>query len=213
MCLPGMGAIMTGLSVLSSVVQGVTGYMGQKQAADAQVKYQERQSAENARVINATAAAANQDYINKSFQENVRQRQEEIAANNERENVMLQSAQARARAKVDAGASNINISSSPSIKGLINDFSVQEGRGLQNINTQREFELQQSQLNKESYRAQAQSAVNSIPRFIPSPVAQPSLLGTVFQTGASIAGSLNSYYSNRYTGRSSSVVPTTRIGR
>ena len=193
-----------------AIGSAVVGHIAQGQQADAQADFQKAQARENARVIEQTAQNANQDFIERSFQENVRQQQANVQAVNEKEARQLESLRARATAQTSSSAAGLDTSTN-SITGLLQDFSRQEAQGNFNIDTQREFDLQQSEVNKQSFRNQAISRVNSIPRFQASPIARPSAFATGLNATSGALGAFNSGISrNQFNSRSSSI-PNTRI--
>jgi len=159
------------VSIGLTAAQGVASYVGQSQMASQQAKA-------NA----ATARSVNESTRINLAQLGIQGQQERDAASQKAQEVQRERLKAEARARVSAGEAGV---SGLSVDALLNDYSKEESRYLESLETNMDYNQQQRDLEAQGIVAQGQSRINSMP--LPN---TPSLLGTALQIGA---GSLDAY--------------------
>lgn len=169
------------------VAQTVTGYLGQKQEADAQQKYQNK-------VYGETAKAATENYLRTVNSLNTRFQQDTAASSEAAMQNSVQAAQARGTATTAAGEAGVE---GNSVQLMLHDFSRIEASNNSNLYTNLQMEQQQIGDEMRSARAQAQS---QIAQAAPSPVHQPSLLGAALQIGTTAFDTVDRIHQVQRTG-------------
>jgi hypothetical protein len=171
-------------------LQALTGFAGQSQAAQAQQEYQEQLVAQREAQMAQNRALALQAYQHKVAQEQMLQRQADASATQALEDSAVQAAQAKATARVSAGEAGV---AGVSLEQLLADFDRQEALYRHSVQTQRGWELDQSAVNMEGYRQEAQSRIASVAPYVAAPVQMPSMLATGLQIGSSAFGAYDNY--------------------
>lgn len=160
--------------------QSVVGYMGEKQAAEDQQKYQNK-------VYSQTAKAATENYLHTLDSLNTRFTQDTSAASETAQQNAVAGAQARGTAATAAGEAGVE---GNSVQLLLHDFSRIEATNNANLYSNLLMEQQQMAEEAKSARAQAQSQVAQA---APSPVHQPSFLGAALQIGTTAFDTLDKF--------------------
>lgn len=181
MCPPAIAAAAGAVSSMSastmfavslglSAVQGVVGYMGQKQAAEAQAEAQVAN-------IRATRNAAATDMVHQTADLHVREGQERAATALRIQDARKQSAQAASTARATSESAGL------SFDMLTADYERQYASFADSQLSQLGWNLDQFERQKEGMQASAQGKVNSVPR---SPITQPNMFGAI--AGVASAG-------------------------
>lgn len=193
MCDP-TGGLATAIVIgATSIASGVTGYIGQKQAANAQQNYQNQQAKDQAIYRNQVAEQANKAFLDQSYQQNLRLQQEAAAATDQSTQLGKEAAQARARVRTAAGEAGV---SGLSVESLLADYQRQQDYAQQNIDTNLLYTQKQAAENIKGMRADAIGRVSGVRNYIPAPVQKPSLLGTIFDTTGNALSGMSNVYAN-----------------
>lgn len=187
MCEPVSTTTMFYTALAVSAASAGMSYMGQMQNAEAQAKYQEAQAAENARYMQENAELANNAYIDKTAQENLRLVQTEEAAGQEIEQVHAERLQKVGTAMATSEAAGL------SVNMLMGDYLRQEATYKNNVRRQLEMDYDQASMNMQGFRAEAQGRAASVRPYVASPVSTPSLLGTGLQIAGAGVSAYGSY--------------------
>jgi len=191
MCAPATLALAT--FALTAASAGAA-YYGQKQAADAQEKFQNEQAKQ-------TNIAANAAYNRNVEQEMIRVGQERDASAQrlfeERRNARRAASQARV-ASAEAGVSGL------SVDALQGQLALQEGETTQTINRNFNNVLTDSSFRLQGYRA---DAINQIASSRPAPVTQPSALAAGLQIGSGAMDAYSTYRREKLLERQSQFNP------
>lgn len=168
MCAP---MAMAGLTLALGVAQAGAGLAGQMAAYDAQAD----QYKENAKAANR-AAMVNYHFQNKRIQE------ERAAAALEKQDVAMQTREARERAFVAAGEAGV---SGFSVDNLLAEFTARGATYRNRVDQNLEMTTTQIQASKMGTQAQAESRINSVQRPTPPNFfdAGIRLLGSVVNAG------------------------------
>lgn len=193
MCDP-TGGIATAIVIAAtSIASGITSYAGQKKAANDQQKYQYQVAKDQAIYRNQVAEQANKSFIDQSYQQNLHLQQEAEAASDQTIQTGREAAQLRARVRTAAGEAGV---SGLSVQGLLADYQRQQDYANMNTQTNLLFSKKQAAENTKGMRADAISRVHGVRNYIPSPVQQPSLLGTIFDTAGNALSGASGAYAN-----------------
>lgn len=181
MCNP-LALVMAGLSIAG----GVANYAGQASAASQQAKYQNDLALARAQQINENNLISQQNYNNQMQQENLRQQELAAQANQEKDQSGLDALRKSSTAFTSAGEAGV---SGLSIDSLVSDYWVQDAYNRTNIDTNLGWKIDQSEMNKQSYRANAMGNVASIRPYVPEPVRYPSFLASAINIAGDAIGS------------------------
>ncbi len=180
----GPAALLATSLIVSAAGTAIT-YQGEQEQATSTAQYQKKAAQEG-------QALAKQQYDINIAQENKKQQQETEAQAQQTTQVRKEAAQARAQARVSASAAGV---SGLNVDSLIADYDRQEANSIYSINRNREFGLQQSELNKQTIRTQGMAQLSST-RF--KPIFGPSLSGTLTGAVSSGIGDYAAYNSGGY---------------
>lgn len=166
MCFPGLPAVMAGLAVASGGAQ----YLGARQQAKTQARYQVQASAAERKRLQQEQSSMR-----------MRQAQEQEAVGRELEQVSKKSQAALARARVSAGEAGV---AGASVQALMDDYMRQEGGYRAALLRQQELGGISTGMGLE------QAGFASLQRQIGinQPINRPSLLTSVLQTGTAALG-------------------------
>lgn len=171
MCDPGSMAL---ASLALTTASGVSSYMAQSAAADAQEEYN-AQLRENAK----QAYQNDLDALRLQQEQDVNASEEEILKN------QIEARQTKARAKTAAGEAGV---SGLSVSALLNDYNRQEAAYKDSIEHNLENRHKQRDLERTSAHTRYKSRVNSI-----QPVNRPSLIGTGLSIASEGLGTYSDY--------------------
>lgn len=171
MCNP---LILAAATFAVSAASAVSSHVSQVQQAKTQDAIYQR----NARAANE---AAIQDYANLGL----RQQQEQIAGEQERQQSTLEARQAAATTRVAAGEAGI---SGLSVNALLMDIYGQDARYRDSVRQQEEWTVDQLQREKEGVKASAIDRTNSV-----QPGQRPSFVDLGLRIGAAGLDSYNTY--------------------
>ena len=128
-----------------------------------------------------------------NYQLNLRQSQEQEATSQKLQRNRIEALEAQSKARVSAGEAGV---SGLSVDNLYNDFfrqqALSDDAALQNLS----YTTQQIGIEKERVRAGAMNQINSVQGYIPTPINGPSILGSTLSGLGSVAGSVNTAYTN-----------------
>jgi len=158
----------TALTV-ATVASGVTGFIGQQQAASAQ---------EAANMQSRNLAIQNQNLQIRALRN--QEEEDAVQASQALQDSAREAAALRARATVAAGESGV---SGLSIDALMGDIVRQETENRLNILQTQDFRQRQRQLDREGLGITTQSQINQLPA-----VQYPSFLEAVASTGSAAYG-------------------------
>lgn len=163
-----------------SVLSAAASYAGQEQQAKNQQKFAKSQA-------EAGAAAARKDFDLQNQVESSRQLQEAEGASQAVQQVQREAAMAKASTRVAAGEAGV---AGLSVDQLLSEFDQQESAARYNINRNRAFSVDQSQLARQGIAANANQ---NIGRTRYAPIGRPSLLATGLQVAGSALGGYAKY--------------------
>jgi hypothetical protein len=143
MCFPGLGMV-------AGIAQGIVGYMGQQQQAQAQ-EAQYKANFQNAK----TATFDKYDAINKRVE------QENAAASQQLQEASIEGAKARATARTAAAESHV---AGLSVNNVLGDMYAKQGRYERNTAVNYDYSRDYWIGEANSAHAQGQNQVNSVPR-------------------------------------------------
>ncbi len=155
------------------ILQGTSQFLGQQQAAGAEVAFQEE-------LGKKTARAANAAFEQEAGAIGERTAQERKLAAQKRQQVQIESAKARSRAALAAGESGAR---GRSVGATLQDIDRSESLNIAAIDQNVEFAESQAARETEGRRL---AAINR--RITPSPVIFPSLLTTGLSIASRAAG-------------------------
>jgi hypothetical protein len=164
MCEPVSMTTLLATSLAMSTATQVAGQIGQAQQ------------------YNANAASALQSMQLANKQTNLGIQQSEAANSQKAQDQQVEMLKAAATARASAGESGVE---GNSVDALIGDYHASEGRYLNDLSTQNQWNRQQASVQKQGNVATAQRQINS--------VAKPDYLGAALRIGGD---GLNSYTNN-----------------
>jgi len=179
MCDP---ATLAATTLIIGATSSISSYVGQAQAAQAQVSYQSQLEVARNQQIQENAQIANASLRNEYTLEGQRQLQDSAKASQDIQQESTAALKAKATAQVSAGEAGVE---GLSVDQLMEDFDRQEGQYRDSVTNNREMSAAQSQMNMTAMQAQAQGQIASIRPYVPSPVVQPSFLTPLLQIGGS----------------------------
>jgi hypothetical protein len=173
------GGLLIAGTALSGAAAGMS-FVGQKQAADAQNKYQKYQYEETQRL-------AGENLLQQYRQIGLRQQEERAAFAQQIQQIEMEGRQALGQAAVSQGESGIY---GNSFEVLLMDFRRQQMESIANAELNYSMRERQMNLESQGYRSQAEAQVI---RAMPQYQANPSIISPVLQTAGTafgLAGSL-----------------------
>ena len=179
MCDP---ATLAATTLIIGATSSISSYVGQAQAAQAQVSYQSQLEVARNQQIQENAQIANASLRNEYTLEGQRQLQDSAKASQDIQQESTAALKAKATAQVSVGEAGVE---GLSVDQLMEDFDRQEGQYRDSVTNNREMSAAQSQMNMTAMQAQAQGQIASIRPYVPSPVVQPSFLTPLLQIGGS----------------------------
>lgn len=162
--------------------------------ADAEAKAKKLSRAQNASFEEMTAAAR-ANYNMQLGDVAARNEQERVSASQDAEDIVVDASQAKGVLNTAMAERGIG---GNSVESLLNDFEANEGRSMQSLQTNLEWNREQSQRDSEGFRADGQNRVN---QSRPGAVDRPSLLVAAVQVAGQGASAWNAYDQRAYTRR------------
>lgn len=167
-------------ALVVSIISSVAAYQGQQVQAKNQQAFAKEQA-------QAGQAAARRDFDLQNATESQRQLQEAEGASQAVQQVQREAAMAKASTRVAAGEAGV---AGLSVDQLLSEFDQQESAARYNINRNRAFSVDQSQLARQGIAANANQ---NIGRTRYAPIGRPSLLATGLQVAGSALGGYAKY--------------------
>lgn len=174
-------------SLVMAAASSAAGMVAQHQTAQAQVGYQEAQSAEYARAAGVNQENANREYIETTAAERIKQMQNTKAASQEQQALQRERLEKQGKALASSETSGM------ALDLLMADFMRSEAQKKDVIQQQLDMSNVGTEVAISGYGDRRTSRMNSQGTYITSPVNQPNLLAGALQIGASGLGTYNTW--------------------
>lgn len=165
---------MMGITTALSIAGSAMSFVGQQQAADAQLAFETQRVEQQNQIMLQNAEAANKAFIDISAQENIRLGQIEHAASEELQDRERETAERIGTAAASSEGASLRV---------VDEMLRRDARSRNAIVTNLRFEQQQVEENIKGHRATAIDRINSVQPYTPRPVQGPSVAGLFMDVG------------------------------
>ena len=191
---------LTAVSIGMSVVTAGAKYMGEQQQAESQANYQQELGrARNEQMLD-NANRANEEYLRTTMEYNRREREEGLKTADEKEKVSRVALEEREAAKLAAAEAGV---AGLSVDALVSDYYRDEARSHDRLDQNKGIVVSEIESRKEAAQRTAEGRIGSIQPFVPSPITQPSFLGSALEVGIKGVATADKYLGLSHPGRKS----------
>jgi len=164
-----------------SIGSTVMGFVGQQQAAQAQMDHQARLAAARNKQIEQNNKLTIRSLNDQNRAINARTRQEQEASSQRAQGIQTEVSQRKGRAQVGAGESGVT---GVSRDLLMAEFDRAQSEHLAGLERQQRFQSQSVFFQQQGLQAQAEGRLQSIQPYVPTPVNFPSPFAAALNIGS-----------------------------